>query len=291
VTVRPLSPLVYEPVVRRALEEDLGRAGDQTTDAVVPADHMATARMMARSGGTIAGLQVAAGVFAMVDPAVTVTPKVADGETVEPGAVLAVVSGPARGILTAERVALNLLGRLSGIATLTRRVVDAVAGSDATVACTRKTTPGLRALEKYAVRCGGGRNHRFGLDDAVLIKDNHLAVAGGVGEAVRRARESVGHLVRIEVEVDTLAQLDEALAAGVDVVLLDNMDLDDLRAAVAAAGGRATLEASGGITPENAAAVAATGVDVLSLGWLTHSAASLDVALDVDTAGPGDTTP
>jgi len=194
---------------------------------------------------------------------------------------LALVSGPARPILSAERVALNLLGRLCGIATQTRRVVALVAGTGARVACTRKTTPGLRALEKYAVRVGGGFNHRFGLDDAVLIKDNHVAVAGGVGEAVRRAKAAVGHLVKVEVEVTSPAQVQEALDAGAEVVLLDNMSLEQMREAVALVAGRAVTEASGGITPDNAAAVAATGVDVLSLGWLTHSVPALDVALDV----------
>lgn len=276
-----LHPLLYEPLVRRALEEDLGRAGDVTTDAVVPEDLVIEARVVARDAGTVAGLPVAAAAFRLVDDRIDTAVHTKDGATVTEGEVLASVNGPARGVLTAERVALNFLGRLSGIATLTRSVVDAVAGTGARVACTRKTTPGMRALEKYAVRCGGGSNHRFGLDDAVLIKDNHVAVAGGVTETVRRARAAVGHLVKIEVEVDALRQLAEALDAGVDAVLLDNMDLDTLTEAVTAAAGRVVLEASGGITPDDAAAVAATGVDVLSLGWLTHSAPSLDVALEV----------
>ena len=207
--------------------------------------------------------------------------RAADGDDVAAGTVLAEVSGPARAILSAERVALNLLGRLCGIATETRRVVALVAGSGARVACTRKTTPGLRALEKYAVRVGGGSNHRFGLDDAVLIKDNHVAVAGGVGPAVRRAKTAVGHMVKVEVEVTSLAQVAEALDAGAEVILLDNMTPGQMREAVALVAGRAVTEASGGITPDNAAAIAATGVDVLSLGWLTHSVPALDVALDV----------
>jgi len=204
-----------------------------------------------------------------------------DGSTVQSGTTLATVCGPARAILTGERVALNFLGHLSGIATSTRGIVDAIAGTRARVVCTRKTTPGLRALEKYAVRCGGGRNHRFGLDDAVLIKDNHVALAGGIAPALERVRRAVGHLVKIEIEVDSLAQLREALDLGADVVLLDNMPLETLREAVAMAKGKAVTEASGGINPTTAAAIAATGVDLLSVGWLTHSAPALDVALDV----------
>lgn len=277
-----LPAVVWEPIVRGALREDLGRAGDQTTDAIVPGDARATARIVARASGIISGLPMATAAFGMLDGRAETAPSVSDGDAVAAGATLAVASGPARAIMTAERVALNLLGKLSGIATATRSIVDAVAGTGTTVACTRKTTPGLRALEKYAVRCGGGANHRFGLDDAVLIKDNHLVVAGGVAAAVQRARNAVGHLVKIEVEVDTLAQLDEALAAGVDAILLDNMTVAELRDAVDRAAGRVVLEASGGITPETARAVAATGVDVLSVGWLTHSAPSLDVALEIE---------
>ena len=278
---RPPLPLLYEPIVEAALREDLGRAGDQTTDAVVPADATATARLVARRAGRIAGLEVACRAFTLLDPGVQVELRATDGDDAAAGTTLAVVSGPARPILSAERVALNLLGRLCGIATLTRDVVASVAGTGARVACTRKTTPGLRLLEKYAVRVGGGSNHRFGLDDAVLIKDNHVAVAGGVGEAVRRARAAVGHLVKIEVETTSLAQVREALDAGAEVILLDNMGQEAMKEAVALVGGRAVIEASGGITPENAAEVAGTGVDVLSLGWLTHSAPALDVALDV----------
>jgi nicotinate-nucleotide pyrophosphorylase (carboxylating) len=278
---RPLPPLLYEPLVESALREDLGRSGDITTDAVVPAGATATAHLVARREGRVAGLQIACRAFTLLDPRVAVDCRAADGDDVAAGTVLAVVSGPARPILSAERVALNLLGRLCGIATQTRRVVAVVAGTGARVADTRKTTPGLRALEKYAVRVGGGSNHRFGLDDAVLIKDNHVAVAGGVGPAVLRAKASVGHLVKVEVEVTTLAQVQEALDAGAEVILLDNMSPEQMRAGVALVAGRAVTEASGGITPDNAAEIAATGVDVLSLGWLTHSVPALDVALDV----------
>ncbi len=275
-----LRPEIYEPVIRAALAEDLGRAGDLTSDAVVPASATATGTIVARHPGRIAGLGIAAATFSMVDDRVKATRETADGRDAVAGEVLATLAGPARAILTAERTALNLLGRLSGIATATRDLVAAVAGTGARISDTRKTTPGLRALEKYAVRCGGGRNHRFGLDDAVLIKDNHLVVAGSVTEAVRRARAAVGHLVKVEVEVDTLEQLAEALEAGVDAVLLDNMEPSELREAVAMARGRAVLEASGGITLANAADVSATGVDVISAGWLTHSAPALDVGLD-----------
>jgi nicotinate-nucleotide pyrophosphorylase (carboxylating) len=277
----PPPPLLYEPLVEAALREDLGRIGDITTDAVVPASAEARAHLMARRDGRVAGLEIACRAFTLLDPRVEVEFRAADGDDVAAGTVLAVVSGPARAILSAERVALNLLGRLCGIATQTLRVVALVAGTGARVADTRKTTPGLRALEKYAVRVGGGSNHRFGLDDAVLIKDNHVAVAGGVGEAVRRAKAAVGHLVKVEVEVTDLAQVREALDAGAEVILLDNMTPDQMREAVTLVAGRAVTEASGGITPDNAAEIAATGVGVLSLGWLTHSLPALDVALDV----------
>ena len=277
----PVHPVQYERLLRRAIEEDLGLAGDLTTNAVVPPGERVAARIAARGSGCVAGLPVAARAFSIVDPEVVFSPLVDDGARVEAGAVLAEVDGPARAVLTGERVALNVLGHLSGIATVTRALVDAVAHTRARIVCTRKTTPGLRALEKYAVRAGGGSNHRFGLDDAVLIKDNHLAIAGGVAEAVRRVRETVGHLVKVEVEVDTLAQLEEALGCPIDAVLLDNMPLGDLRQAVERVGGRVVTEASGGITPATARAVAETGVDLLSVGWITHSAPSLDVALDL----------
>lgn len=278
--LRPPLPLLYRPIVEAAVREDLGRAGDQTTDAIVPGSAAGRARVIAREGGTVAGLEIACSAFTVLDERVRADLLVAEGDRVDAGAVLAEVVGPARPILSGERVALNLLGRLCGIATQTASIVHRVEGTPTVVACTRKTTPGLRILEKYAVRAGGGSNHRFGLDDAVLIKDNHLAIAGGIGPAVAAARRAVGHLVGIEVEVETIAQLEEALAAGVDVVLLDNMDVVELRKAVEIGSGRAVLEASGNITPDNAAEIAATGVDVISLGWLTHSAPALDVALD-----------
>jgi nicotinate-nucleotide pyrophosphorylase (carboxylating) len=281
VLVPPLYPILYEPLVRRALEEDLGRAGDLTSDAILPPDLMAEARVVARAAGRIAGLPAALSAFRLLDFSIRIQEHAVDGQDVEAGTVLATVQGPARSILSAERTALNLLGRLCGIATATRDMQALVAPHGAHIVCTRKTTPGLRALEKYAVRCGGGHNHRFGLDDAVLIKDNHVALAGGIRPAFERARRAVGHLVKIEIEVDSLDQLREALDLGADVVLLDNMPVEMLREAVVLAKGRAITEASGGINPRTAAGIAATGVNFLSMGWLTHSAPSLDVALDV----------
>jgi nicotinate-nucleotide pyrophosphorylase (carboxylating) len=280
--VVPLHPLMYEEIVRATLREDLGRAGDLTTDAIVSTDRNATARVVARREGRLAGVEVAAAVFRCLDPGIRLEVPLGDGHDAAAGQTVLAIAGAARTILTAERSALNLLGRLCGVATLTCAFVRAVAGTRARVVCTRKTTPGLRVLEKYAVRCGGGFNHRFGLDDAVLVKDNHLVVAGGVRPAVERVRAAVGHVVMVEVEVDTLAQLEEALAVGVDAVLLDNMDVEELRQAVAMVGGRVVTEASGGVNLQTAAAIAATGVDLLSVGALTHSAPALDVALDVD---------
>ncbi len=280
----PLLPILYEAHVRAALLEDLGRAGDLTSDAVLPAGLPAEAHAVARRAGRIAGLEVGLAAFRLLDPTVEIEILGGggwDGRDANAGETLAIVRGPARSVLAAERTMLNYLGHLSGIATVTRDVVALAAPYGARVACTRKTTPGLRALEKYAVRMGGGSNHRFGLDDAILIKDNHRALAGGVRPAVERARRAIGHLVKIEVEVETLDQLDEALEARVEAVLLDNMPLTLLREAVQRGKGRAILEASGGITPETAADVAATGVDLLSIGWITHSAPNLDVALDV----------
>ena len=277
----PLYPLQYEPLVRAALLEDLGRAGDITTNAIVPPEARATGYLIARRGGCLAGLSAAATAFRLIDPDVDVSWRRYDGDVVEADQTLAVIRGAARGLLSAERTALNFLGRLSGIASATRGLVQAVQGHATRVVCTRKTTPGLRMLEKYAVRCGGGANHRFGLDDAVLIKDNHLIVAGGITEAVRRVHAAAGHLVKIEVEVDTLMQLEEALSCRIDAVLLDNMPPDQLAEAVRMVDGRVVTEASGGITPDTARQVAAAGVDLLSAGWLTHSAAALDVALDV----------
>jgi nicotinate-nucleotide pyrophosphorylase (carboxylating) len=282
IEIPPLLPVLYEDLVRRALLEDLGRAGDVTTDAVVPADRTARGVIVARAAGRIAGLEPALLAFRLLDPGCRADARLRDGADAPAGAPVARLEATARALLAAERTALNLLGHLSGIATATRDVVARLRGLETRVAGTRKTTPGLRALEKHAVRAGGGSSHRYGLDDAVLIKDNHVALAGGIAEAVRRARASVGHVVKVEVEVDTLGQLDEALAAGAEAVLLDNMDLPNLREAVSRARGRAVTEASGGIRPENVRAVAETGVDLVSLGWLTHSAPALDVALDVE---------
>ncbi len=280
--LRTPAPVVYEPILSAALREDLGRGGDITTDAVMPANAMVKARVITRQPGYIAGLAISCRAFTLLDDRVEVDVRVKDGAAVRARDVLAVLSGPARPILAAERVALNLMGRLCGIATATGSMVEAVAGTGARVVCTRKTTPGLRALEKYAVRAGGGFNHRFGLDGAVLIKDNHIAVAGGIREALERARAEVDHLVKIEVEVETLTQLEEALEAGVDAVLLENMDPEMLRKAVEIVDGRVVIEASGGIGLGNAAEVAKCGVDVLSVGWLTHSAPALDIALEVE---------
>ncbi len=276
-----LSPLLVRRAVEEALREDLGRAGDITTDGIVPVDATASADFVPREEGVIAGLDFAAEAFRLLDPDVKLTRHLDDGAAVTPGKSVMTVTGKARAVLSGERVALNFVGRLSGIATATRAIVDAVAGTGARVTCTRKTTPGHRAVEKYAVRAGGGYNHRFGLDDAVLIKDNHIAVAGGVHQALAAAKANIGHMVKIEIEVDTLAQLREALAAGADVVLLDNMDPPTLREAIALIDGRAVAEASGGITAATARAIAESGVDVLSVGWLTHSAPSLDVGLDI----------
>jgi nicotinate-nucleotide pyrophosphorylase (carboxylating) len=279
-TVPGLPFLLLEPAVRNALLEDLGRAGDLTTDAIVPSGAQAQTRLVARQDGVLAGLELARIAFQLMDPALRFDAHVQDGARLAPGAAIATVQGSARAMLTAERTALNFLCHLSGVATATASIANAIRDHRARVTCTRKTLPGLRALQKYAVRVGGGSNHRFGLDDAVLIKDNHVAIAGGVREAVTRARAGIGHMVKIELEVDTLAQLDEALALGVDVVLLDNMSLDDMRTAAGMARGRAILEASGRITPETAPAVAATGVDLIAIGWITHSARTLDIGLD-----------
>ncbi|RWC98183.1 MAG: carboxylating nicotinate-nucleotide diphosphorylase [Mesorhizobium sp.] len=279
-TLSPLPAIMLEPMVRAALLEDLGRAGDVTTDAIVPRERHTTTVLAARQQGIIAGLDLAMLAFKLIDPNVEMTVERADGSDVAQGETIASVSGPARAILTAERTALNFLCHLSGIATATASIVSAIRGHKAKIVCTRKTTPGLRAIEKYAVRAGGGANHRFGLDDAILIKDNHIAIAGGIRPAMERARMSVGHLVKVEVEVDTLAQLEEALALAPDAVLLDNMSVDDLRKAVAMVGGRAVTEASGRITAAIAPAVAATGIDLISIGWLTHSAPILDIGLD-----------
>jgi nicotinate-nucleotide pyrophosphorylase (carboxylating) len=280
VTLNPLSPLICEPLVRAALIEDVGRAGDITTHAIVPVDQRASLMLRARQFGVVAGLDLARCAFQLISGAVRMEIERPDGSVVSAGDTIGTIHGPAQALLTGERVALNFLCHLSGVATATASLVSAVKGTRAQIVCTRKTTPGLRAMEKYAVRAGGGSNHRFGLDDAVLIKDNHIALAGGIRTAIERAKAHVGHLVKIEVEVDTLAQLEEALALDVDSVLLDNMTIEDLKQAVAVARGRAITEASGRITAVTAPAIAASGVDLISAGWITHSAAALDIGLD-----------
>ena len=280
----PPYPFLYQGLVSRALEEDLARAGDLTSDALIDIGNRAGGAIVTRAVGRVAGLDVALSAFRLLDGQVQVDARRADGSDVSAGQIVALVKGDTRALLSGERTALNFLGRLSGIATATRDVVSSLEGLKTRVCCTRKTTPGLRSLEKYAVRVGGGSNHRYGLDDAVLIKDNHLRMLGGLAEAVSRARRAVGHMVKVEVEVESLGQLEEALSLGVDAVLLDNMPLALLREAVSIVGGRALTEASGGITPANVREVAATGVDLISLGWLTHSAPCLDVAFDLPAA-------
>ncbi len=278
-----LSPLVIADAVQRALDEDLGRAGDITSIATIPETAQAHAILIARQAGVIAGLPLAVATFQKLSPDINIQAHFRDGGTVAAGLHVLTISGTARAVLAGERTALNFVGRLSGIATLTADYVRHTAGTRMRICCTRKTTPGLRALEKYAVRCGGGFNHRFGLDDAILIKDNHIAVAGGIRPVLQRARAHAGHLVKIEIEVDNLTQLHEVLDTGLaDVVLLDNMDVADLSEAVKMAKGRVVLEASGGVTQNSIARIAATGVDYASAGALTHSAANFDVALDID---------
>ncbi len=278
-----VSPLELEAAVMRALEEDLGRAGDITSIATVPEDAPGRATLNARQTGVIAGLPLAAAAFRRLSPGIEIGAQVRDGAAIQAGTRLMTITGNARAILGAERVALNFLGHLSGIATATAAFVARIAHTKARVVCTRKTTPGLRALEKYAVRCGGGYNHRFGLDDAMLIKDNHIAVAGGITAVLERAKQAAGHLVKIEIEVDSLDQLREVLdAGGADVVLIDNFDLDSMRRAVAMVAGRLVIEASGGITLDTAAAIAETGVEYLSSGALTHSVTNLDIGLDIE---------
>jgi nicotinate-nucleotide pyrophosphorylase (carboxylating) len=278
-----VSPLEIEAAVLRALEEDLGRAGDITSTATVPEDTNGRAVLAARQAGVIAGLPLVVAAFRRLAPEIEIAPHARDGAAIKSGAKLMTISGNARAILGAERTALNFLGHLSGIATATATFAQRIAHTKARVVCTRKTTPGLRALEKYAVRCGGGFNHRFGLDDAILIKDNHVAVAGGIKAVLRRAKQSAGHLVKIEIEVDSLDQLHDVLDVGLaDVVLIDNFDLESMRKAVALVAGRLVIEASGGITLDSAAAIAETGVDYLSSGALTHSVQNLDVGLDIE---------
>ena len=277
-----LPRLLVDRAVEAALLEDLGRAGDITAQATIPPTARAVATFVTRRTGVVAGLDFAIRAMATMDPAIAFTAFKADGSRLAPGDVIARVEGSARAVLSAERVALNYLGRLSGIASATRDFADRIAHTPTKIVCTRKTTPGRRAFEKYAVRCGGGANHRFGLDDAILIKDNHIAVCGSVAETIRRSRAFAGHLVKIEVEVDTLDQLREALTERPDAVLLDNMGPDMLREAVAIVAGRAITEASGGVGPDTVAAIAEAGVDLISTGWITHSAPVLDIGLDID---------
>ncbi|WP_299188390.1 carboxylating nicotinate-nucleotide diphosphorylase [uncultured Psychrobacter sp.] len=275
-----LNEVLLRPLVKAALTEDLGRRGDVTSQATIPADMQAQLQIKARQAGVICGMDLARLAFDMVDTQIGFDAQIADGERVEAGTVLATVRGNARRLLTAERTALNFMTHLSGIATATRQIVDSVAAYPAQITCTRKTIPGLRTVQKYAVRCGGGRNHRLGLDDAILIKDNHIAIAGDIATAIKQAQDFAGHLIPIEVEVDTLAQLSQALDAGASLVLLDNMTPDILAQAVAMCQGRAKTEASGGITPETVQAVAQAGVDFIAMGYLTHSTTALDIGLD-----------
>ncbi len=271
---------LVEPIVRAALAEDLGRAGDVTVAACIDLQARMSVTFISRQNGVVSGLSCVRLAISAMDPDAVISFEARDGDVIGPGSVLARVEGRAGAILTAERTALNLLGRMSGVATLTGAYVFAVRGTKARITDTRKTTPGLRALEKYAVRCGGGVNHRFGLDDAILIKDNHIAACGGVGEALERARAHVGHMMKIEIEVDTLEQFDEALTFAPDVIMLDNFDLDDMAEAVRRNAGKVALEASGGVNLQTVAAIARTGVDVISVGALTHSAPVLDIGLD-----------
>ncbi len=277
----PLYPVFYEDQVHRAFVEDLGRAGDITTNAIFSPEDQVSGLIVARAPGRIAGMAIARHAFLYLDPKLEFETRIGDGCDVGPGEILASVRGAARPILTAERTALNFLTHLSGIATATRDIVASIAPCSARIVCTRKTTPGLRALEKYAVRAGGGANHRFGLDDAILIKDNHIQAAGGIAEAVRRIDRRIGHMVKIEVEVDTVAQLEIALKEKIDAVLLDNMSPETLAEAVKMAKGKVITEASGGITPQNVRTVAAAGVDLISIGWITHSAPALNLSLDI----------
>jgi nicotinate-nucleotide pyrophosphorylase (carboxylating) len=279
-TLIPLPDIMLEPLARAALLEDLGRAGDITTDAIIPPGQKWKGALVARQKGVIAGLDLARLAFRLIDPAMRFEVKKADGAKVKPKDVIATITGQARAIISAERVALNFLCHLSGIATATHNLAQVVKPYKARICCTRKTTPGLRTVEKYAVRAGGGSNHRYGLDDAMLIKDNHIAAAGGVRIAVMRAIEAAGHLVKIELEVDTLAQLKEALELPIDAVLLDNMSLTTLKKAVALVKGRFVIEASGNVNLKTARAIAASGVDVISSGGITHSAPILDIGLD-----------
>lgn len=276
----PLPTIILDPIVRLALAEDLGRAGDLTTDATIAPDALLSADFRARKPGRLAGMDAATHALHLIDPSVSLQIEIDDGGALKAGSRIARIEGAARSILTAERTMLNFLGHLSGIATLTARYAEAIGHTDTQIVCTRKTAPGLRALEKRAVRCGGGTSHRYGLDDAILIKDNHIAACGSITDALARAHAHAGHLRSIEIEVDTLAQLEEALEGAPDAVLLDNMDTDELKRAVAMIGGRCATEASGGVTLDTVAAIAETGVDYISVGALTHSAPNLDIGLD-----------
>ncbi len=275
-------PLSYEPILERSLAEDIG-TGDITSAVTIPADRIARATVLAKSDGVLAGLAIACRVFSLVDRHIVWEPHASDGERITSGQPLATITGPARGMLSAERVALNILQRMCGTATLTARFVALAEGTTARIVDTRKTTPGLRVLEKYAVRCGGGYNHRFGLYDCVLIKDNHLAAGGGVAETVARARREVGHTLKIEVECKTTDEVRAAVEAEADIILLDNMTLELLVESVAIIGGRAATEASGGVNLTTVAAIAKTGVDLISVGALTHSAPALDISLEFET--------
>jgi nicotinate-nucleotide pyrophosphorylase (carboxylating) len=280
----PLPQIIIEPLVRMALAEDFGRSGDITGNATIPAETRSRVVIAARETGRIAGLDLAECAFLSVDPQLNIKRLKPEGSDVAKGDAVMEIEGRARSILAAERVALNFVGRMSGIATLTLKMVRATGNHKARIAATRKTTPGLRAIEKYAVMVGGGIPHRYGLDDAILIKDNHIAMAGGVRNAIRSAKQSIGHTVKLEVEVDTLSQLDEVLDEGVDIVMLDNMSIDDMTTAVARVAGRALVEASGGVTLDRIPAIAATGVDLISSGAITHSAPNFDVGLDFKAA-------
>lgn len=277
----PLPEVLWRPLVEAALREDLGSGGDITSESLIPAKQKSSANIVSRKSGRLAGLDLAACAFALLDPKCKFEAVAADGDDIKPRQILARIRGNTRAMLSAERTALNFLGRLSGIATATREAVKSAGGSGASVVCTRKTTPGLRALEKYAVRCGGGFNHRFNLDDAILIKDNHIAALGGVAKAVSLAHARCGHMIKVEVEVDRIEQIDEALLARADAILLDNFRPAQLKKAVKLIAGRAVTEASGGITLENIADVAQSGVDIISVGWITHSAPCLDLGLDM----------
>ena len=278
--IPPLPDIVLEPIIRLALSEDLGRAGDLTTDATIPPDTTMAVNIVGRKDGVIAGLDAASLALRMIDTSVSLDIDTPDGAAVAPGQVVARLNGSARSILTAERTMLNFMGRLSGIATLTREFVSRIEGSDAKIVCTRKTTPGHRAVEKRAVRCGGGTSHRYGLDDAIMIKDNHIAACGSITEALKRALDYAGHLRMVEIEVDTLDQLEEIIPLKPHAVLLDNMSCDNLREAVRMVDGTFTTEASGGVNLDTVAEIASTGVDFISVGALTHSALNLDLGMD-----------